>query len=338
MNEWKDKFRKHIPRFIRNDFPRKVFAFFLSLLLVLMIRSNLDNTGKRAISGVKVHFQLPENYQFQTKMEPEVYLTIQVEGNESLVEKLRPESFEIIKKVTPSEAKEGTVTFTAEDIKYKGSRLFNQLEIKDFSPEKCKLELDHYIVRHDIPIEVTYDKNELPEGYTLLEVVLPQDQKTVSVRGPSRIVSSLKRISTERIPLVKATQGFNNTVRLKSPDADVTLASDKLMVEVKIAGRINQEISAVPVQARFSLPGTAGMSCTVEPSAVKIYYEEPRRFSPLERAVKADFHPSVDISSIQGIAQCKVDCWTDRSDVRILRIEPETVTVTVTAKPETEPK
>ena len=325
----------HVPGFIRNDFRRKLFAVIIALLVTLLVNNNLDQVKTVEIANVTVKFELPQDVRFQSSVPPEFTATVTVQGKRSALDQLTESDFEIVKKVPATSLHDGSVKVLPSDVTLKKHIFFGPRPvIKGVSPGSFRLELDQYIVKSDIPININYDRKELPQGYVLTQVDTPEDQRFVTVRGPSRIVSGLKKIETERVPLDKATQTFTMTAGLIRPDGDVTFSFDRVPFTFHIAGQVGKDIFGVPVQLLLDQNAGNGLSYTVEPATVTIYLEEPA--TEVGKTDKSLLHPYVLTAGLkEGRTQCDVRCWCEKPDVRITSIVPDKVTVLVT-KPDPE--
>ena len=324
-----------IPGIIRNDFQRKLFAVIIALLVTLLVNDILDPVKTVEIANVTVKFELPQDIRFQSSVLPEFTATVTVQGKRSVLDQLTESDFEIVKKVPVASLHDGSVKVLPADVALKKHIFFGpKPTIRGVSPGSFRLELDQYIVKNDIPISINYDRKELPQGYVLERVDTPEDQQRVTVRGPSRIVSGLKKIETERVPLDKATQDFTMTVGLIRPDGDVTLSFDRVPFTFRISGQVGKDIFGVPVQLLLDQNSGNGLSYVVEPATVTILLEEPA--TDVGKTDKTLLHPYVLTAGLkEGRTQCDVRCWCEKSDVRITAIVPDKVTVLVT-KPEPE--
>lgn len=326
-----------IPGIIRNDFRRKLFSVVIALLVTLLVNDILDQDKTAEISNVPVKFELPQDIRFQSSVPPEFTATVTVRGKRSVVDRLTESNFEIVKKVSVKSLHDGTVKIFPTDVTLKKHIYFGAAPVvRAVSPGSFRLELDQYIVKDGIPININYDRKELPQGYVLERVDTPEDQRFVTVRGPSRIVTGLKKIETERVPLDKATQDFTTTVGLIRPDGDVTLSFDRVPFTFRISGQVGKDIFGVPVQLLLDQKSGDGFSYTVEPATVTVYLEEPA--TEVGKTDKSLLHPYVLTAGLkEGRTQCEVRCWCEKKDVRITSIVPDKVTVLV-SKPDAENK
>jgi len=319
-----------VPGFIRKDFQRKLFAVIIALLVTLLVNNNLDQVKSQDVAEVPVKFELPQTLRFQSSVPPEFTTVVTVQGKRSMVDRLTGSDFEIVKKVSEGSLHNGIVKILPSDVTLKKHIFFGAAPVvKAISPSSFRLELDQYIVKDDIPININYDRKELPQGYVLERVDTPEDQRFVSVRGPSRIVSGLKKIETERVPLDKATQNFTMTVGLIRPDGDVSLSFDRVPFTFLISGQVSKDISGVPVQLLLDQNTGDRYSYAVEPAAVTIYLEEPA--AEVGKTDKTLLHPYVQTVGLkEGRTQCEVKYWCEKPNVTITGIVPDKVTVLVT--------
>jgi len=328
------KKRSGILGFICNDFLRKLFAVIIAILVMLQVKGTLDGENTPNIPNVRVKFELPEGIRFQSSVPPEFTATVSVKGKRSVVDNLKESDFEIVKKVS---GKDGNVKITKADVTLKKRFFFRAPPtIESVSPDSFHLELD-LIIQKDVPVNLVYDRNELPQGYRVEKVESPEDQKDVTVRGPSRIVSGLKKIDTERVPLDKATGKFTMDVRLIRPSDNVSLSFDSVPFTFNITGKVEKNILGVPVQLLMDQKSENGLSYSVEPATVTVNFEELA--VEVGRTEKSQLHPYVLATGLkEGRTQCKVQWWCDKSDVEITSVSPEMVTVLVTKTAPEKPK
>lgn len=337
-----EKRKSGILGFVRNDFRRKLFSVIIALLVTLLVNDILDQEKTADISNVPVKFELPQDIRFQSSVLPEFTATVTVRGKRSVVDRLTESDFEIVKKVTGKSLHDGNVKIVASDVTLKKHIFFGAVpRVRAVSPGSYHLELDREITKEDIPININYDRKELPQGYVLERIDTPEDQRFVTVRGPSRIVSGLKKIETERVSLDKATQDFTMTVGLIRPDGNVTLSFDRVPFTFRISGQVGKNILGVPVQLLLDQKSGDGLIYTVEPAAVTVNLEEPA--AEVGKTEKSHLHPYVLTAGLkEGRTQCDVRCWCEKNDVRITSIVPDKVTVLVTkpapAKPQPTPQ
>lgn len=337
MNKMSDGARKEpwIWGLIRNDFQRKLFAVIIALLVTLLVNGTLDDqVTEKNIENVPVNFLLPEG--FRLSAPPEDTVTVTVKGKRSMLEQLKASEFRIDKNVTGSSLHDGNVRITASDVTVKRKKTIKNMlsddpEVTAVSPGVSHLALDREITREEIPININYDWKELPQGYVLEQIDRPENQRFVTVRGPSRIVSGLKKIETERIPLDKATQDFTTTVALQSPGEGVTLSFDRVTCTFRISGQKEKDFVDVPVQLLLDQKHD-GLSYNVAPRTVTVNLAEPVNEAGMTK--KEHLHPYVLAAGLkEGTIQCDVQCWCEKNNVRIISVNPEKVTVRVDPVP-----
>ena len=326
------KKRSGILGFICNDFLRKLFAVIIALLVTLLVKGSLDEDKTVVIDDVPVKFELPENVRFQSSIPPEITVKVTVWGKRSVVDNLTAADCEIVKKVPERSLRDGNVKISVSDVELKKKHILFAAtpEIRAVTPGSVHLELDR-IIQEDITVSFNYDKKELPQGYALDQAEMPEDRRQVRVTGPSRIVSPLKKIDTERVPLDKATQDFTMDVKLIRPSDSVSLSFDSVPLTFRISGQVPKDFSGVPVQLLLDPQSGDGPSYTytVEPAVVTVNLEEPA--TAVGKTEKPHLHPYVLTAGLkEGRTQCAVRFWSDKDDVRITSIVPDTVTVLVT--------
>lgn len=333
------KIAEKIPRWIRNEYSRKLTAVFIAVVVLIAVK-NQGQPQESIIKNVRVRFELPEKVRFQGHREPEVSVRVTVKGKSSILNRLAPDRFHLLVKVTEDDVRNGRVSLNPEDVVFNRSIFNEDVEIINVQPAIYDLKLDT-IVERKIPIHIAHSKKDLPAGYLLEEIRVPGDQEYVTVKGPERIVGNINRIDTVVIPLKQNRQDFSMTVPLICPDPDVTLSFDKVVVIGKIADQVIREMPDVPVRLLLAHPFNLKNinEYELQPEKVKIIYQEPRRRDSMENAVKASFLAMVDITGLNsGAKECQVLYRCARPDVKIIEVIPATVTVTVKKSDQTNGK
>lgn len=325
------KIAEKIPAWIRNDYSRKIIAILIAIVVLIAVK-NQGQPQESIIKNVPVRFELPQNInvKFRGNADPEFHVRITVKGKSSLLRRLTPDRFHLPVKIKEDDIQKGRVSLNPEDVVFNKSFFYDDVEVINVQPAIYDLKLDT-IVQRKIPIRIIHNKNDLPKGYSLEEIRVPEDQKYVTVTGPERIVKNYSEIDTVRIPLEEYTQKFNVKMQLVCPD-DVTLSFNEVVVTGRITDRETRKMSNVPVRLLLAHPFNLKNinEYKLEPEKVEIIYQEPRRGDRLENAVKGSFLTVVDSTGLSsGSKECQVLYWCTRPDVKIIEVIPSTVTVTV---------
>ena len=327
MTDFQKKLVSRIPGFIRRNFLRKVSAAFFAFVIVATVRSSQDQTVSARLNNVRVRFELSQDVLFQTSVPPEISVSIDVTAKRSLLERLNPDDFELVKRITPDDVKRNSVSFDLQDVVFKRPRMQDRVTVRNILPGNQPLELDQ-IVRVEKMVKLNLDVSELPSGYVFKQAQTPADQKKVVVQGPSRIVSKIKEITTEKVPLVNATQNFTTTVKLIRQDDELVFSFDKVLVDVEISERIHREFAGVPVQILLTPPNDPDMEYTVDPATVTVSLDKSSIGLTEWDIVKSELHPYVNVTDREERIQCEVLCWSDRKDINIISVTPKKVTLT----------
>lgn len=328
---FQEKLLRFVPKIIRHDFGRKVIALTLTALIYFAVT---EQTGQsKTVDDVEVKLALPENLVDIGGKIPHASVT--VTGPERLLKSLSRGDFSI---VLPFDATFTPGRTTYQIPLYPGNvKSPFGVSVVKVEPSVMSFEVDR-IVSKPLPMEPVYSPDSaLPEGYTVGKVTFAQP--VVSVTAPETMLSNLKAIQTDVIPLDKTTQSFSYTVGLKSPNPSITLTPAKVMVNVEILKEFEtRTFKDVPIRI---LNATGRQELTVDilsDSDVDVIVEGNR--SVLELLEPENLKPYIDVSRIEksGIYNMNVNCWVDRDDVRIKTIHPDLLSVKLIFDPSSSPE
>ena len=326
--ERKARILHFVPHIIRHDFWRKFAAVVFAAIVTSFVYSRVETVEVMDIQGVKVNLSLKDNLVYQSLTEPEYFVSLTVEGDSRLLSKLTASDFRIRKDVFLAEyEKNSSIQILPSDVKCikPGS---GSLKILFVTPASIPLNLDRVIVRDDVPLRAIYSAEDLPPDYKV-SVRFSPDQDSVRVTGRSRTLNSMQFVQTEKFKVSKtATNSYSFDVRLER-QPNVFYSFDTVKVFVDITGPAPREFTNVPIQI------------LVNPAMMKESYAislNPRDVSVRVKAnssmgydlLAEEIHPYIDISGITepGKYTVSVKCWSDRNNIEILDVRPETVSVT----------
>jgi YbbR domain-containing protein len=156
---------------------------------------------------------------------------------------------------------------------------------------------------------------------------ITSEPAVVEVVGPVSLLGDLKNATTEPVSIDKATRAIRDTVT-------VGVANDNLRLRQPISATVTVEIA--PVADERVMPAVAvratnvpeGRSATVTPDTVRLIVRGPK--DRLGALLDTALEPHVDLTGLKpGRMTLPVKVASPASDVEIVRIEPESVRVTI---------
>lgn len=320
-NEKHGWFYRRIPRFIRVDFGRKFATLLLSVLVYFSV---LDRIGsEREIHDVPVKVQVPESLVLQS-VKPD-RITVRVRGSEGFIQGLSGNDLAVLLKVDPSNIDKSysySIPLTPKSV----STPFGAKVIA-LSQYDVHVELDR-LVPKNVALKPIFDtESKLPDGYAVSKVTLnPQE---ITVTAPSAMIENISELQTKPIPLGGITQNFTYTADVSVPNKSFIVTPSKTLVQVEvIKERESRIFSAVPVRVLNSVSGEKNLPIEIlSAPSVEITVSGPKGVVEMMR--KDDLKPYIDVSQINkpGIYKVNVNCWSDRDNVSVKSIYPETISV-----------
>jgi hypothetical protein len=175
-----------------------------------------------------------------------------------------------------------------------------------------------------VPVVPAVEGDPAP-GYVVGRIT--SDPAVVEVVGPLSLLGDLKSATTEPVSIDKASRQVRDTVT-------IGVANDNLRLRLAASATVTVEIApvaaervldAVPVRAR-NVP--EGRSATVMPEAVRLIVRGPK--DRLGELIETGVEPHIDLTGLQpGRVTLPVKVMTIAPDIEVVRIEPESVRVTI---------
>ncbi len=332
---WMTKILPHVPYAIRHDFWRKLFA--LVFAVILTVYAHLNTTQKKGDSKpvsidfghVKVQFVADNNAFTLVKRTPEdtdVLVRMKISGG---TDELKSDDFYIECPVTQSEIdRNGAKELAPDMVKCRKDIDFI---VDEIYPEAITLDAVDYVAEKTVPVRIDYDPQEVMAGYRVTSV---QTEKQVVIRGLKGEIGGVSELRTEKLPLSDVSNSFSRMVRLIPPDGNgerVKLLSDAVRVEVKIEKSQSITFDGLPLQVIFDKVGANSLAITkIQPETVSVQVEGLSSIPAAE--MERQIHPVLNLSDLKTPGVYTIDrirCLTDNDDIKVLRVTPSQVTVTL---------
>jgi len=308
--------------FITRDWVRKSLALFFALFIYWQVNNALKR--EEHISGVPVVFHLSQDLMPMSSKVVTLYVKVRrIPGDK----RLDARSISVNADVSSANRQaDGTykVRFSKKNFQAESG-----IEVVSWSPKEVVLKLQRRITR-DIPVAARFS-GTLPERFNMSEVVsIPH---SVTVSGLESVVSELKEIPTNPIPLAECERGFEYETTL-ALQPGISADPESVKVRIGIENVIRREFKRMPVgifgdgesgvRAAVAAPGKAEVSVVLRGT---------------ERAL-ADFTAQdlrlyVDVYNVTtpGEYLRPVNCHIRRPGIEVLSIVPAEMKVSISKVP-----
>lgn len=250
-----------VPSFIRTDFLRKLVALIFAVLLWCLVRYQLDQTDTYRDVPVKVE------YDANSMLVEKEMLTVNVvlRGSRQRLQKVR--SADLRGTVRIPRVEKGVYFY---DIVLRADNFAVPLgtTISEIKPDRDTLSVDVIDAKKGIPIRVRYSGN-LREGYQITKCTLVPS--TVDIRGPAKLLSEIKELVTEPVPLDETVKdSFEFKTRLV-PMFSVMPSADTISVMVDVARQtLEQSYQELPLSILTAPDSSLQLADPLPPVTVRI--------------------------------------------------------------------
>ncbi len=310
---------KWIPHIIRHDFLRKFFAMLFAGLICAFVyyeKKNSEVVERYVLHNVQPMLMLKEG--FVLRSSDPVSLTLTLSGPKNILNKLKPEDFDIKKVIGEQEYRDQKVRFSIDDIRYN----VKEIAIQKLYKEEVPLALDK-IVTAALPVQTTqYNELRLPEGYYVKGVTV-QNGSTVNVTGSEYLIRNIKFLTLEEIPLDSQVADFTTVAKIK-PVPELHLAKTEVPVTVQIDRKIRREFKNLNVNVMLP-PGRVASSNVIFPEKKVTVWVEGER-NDIEALRESDLAPYVNLSNLSAGVQLvgvPVKCYLAKNGITVLKVMPD---------------
>ncbi len=320
------KIKLHMPGFIRNDFLRKLVAFFFAVLIWKAVDVQLHEFETFSDVPVRINYEAGK-----VVVETEsITVNVTVRGSRRRLQKLRVEDISI----------QADVPVIAEGVRNYELRITDDdvntppgVRVQTISPARIQIPVDRIISR-ELPVKVV-EQGKIAKGYRIEKRdVVPSK---VTVIGASKLVNEIAWLNTKTIVLREnIASDFNqDNVQLDVP-TNLRVSPRMVHVAYSIAQHTTQKnVTGILVKLLHTNKGRLEIKNT--PNNVSVTVRGTTQ--DLEKVNSTTLQAFVDISSIAdpGTYELPVNVWPDNPAVSIEYVNPETIEI-MAAQPVTETK
>ena len=295
----------------------KIIALLLALVLHLFLRG--DSEEVQAVF-VPVSATIPQNRVLLSESVSRIKLTVR--GKRSALDRLDESGVPALR-VEMADLEDGTFEFSPDLF-----RLPPGITVTAVQPPSMKVETD---LRDQKSIQVVpRARGEVAPGYRLVgREVRPAE---VTIVGPKRALKEMTAVVTEPIDVSGRTASFSTEAIINDKNSDnITFSPRRVEVDIEIEPiLIRRTFADVPVELR----GGNGEDAEIVPARVNVTLNGPK-------VLLNEMEPTDIVAIVEGLdrgpriplsAQRPVVLEGLPRDVTAMRIEPETVTVTLAVK------
>lgn len=292
-----------LPRIITEDWPRKLTALFFTVLIWLSVNNQLQD--HIVLQGVPVVLEydpnsvIPESDMFT--------VDVKVRGQSNILQTLQTSDINI-------RAAIGSVTrdmpFYSVPLSPDNASSPFGTKVVEIIPSRLQVGIDRIVRRQNIKVAPRF-KGSLPKGYARARTkVFP---KTVSVRGPSKVVQDMNEVTTNPIMLDENLDAdFETDVRLERiPKVSFSTESVHVTVEVSRSS-IERPFSELPLH--LMLPPGKLLRAAESPPTISVTLRGPQIV--LNELKSTSIRAFVDVSDITnpGRYRVPVQVWVEAAD------------------------
>lgn len=314
-----------IPRIITEDWPRKLTALFFAVLIWFSVNNQLQD--HIVLQGVPVVLEydpnsvIPESDMFT--------VDVKVRGQSNILQTLQTSDVNIRASIGPVSR---DMPFYSVPLSPENASSPFGTKVVEIIPNRIQVGIDRIVRRQNVKVVPRF-KGSLKKGYSLARTkVIP---KTVSLRGPSKIVQDVDEITTEPILLEESLDAdFETDARLERIPK-VSLSTESVHVSVELSrSSIERPFSDLPLH--LLLPPDKPLRAAEPPPKVSVTLRGPQIV--LEKLKSTAIRAFVDVGDITnpGRYRVPVQVWVNAGDnVSRESVFPEMVEVElVTVKPD----
>ncbi|MCK5834365.1 MAG: hypothetical protein KAG98_01365 [Lentisphaeria bacterium] len=309
------------------NFPKKVFALFLAVVIWFAVSSDIQNTI--SFSEIPVELKVSNSdYMLIYKDQPKVSITIK--GTAEGIRELRSQDIRI--PFIVAAAQHGTdltnsqILQVNQPIDLSTISLPNGLRVVRVAPSRLTVVLDRKITKR-IPVVVVTSGN-LPENVKELEErreVIPSE---IKVTGPASIVNKMANIRTKPIhfdssPINSFSNQYSQIVELTKQVSSIKVSPKEVSVLLKLSEtKKEKSYFDIPVALIDYSRGRKLVTKQKIPNLNQVVLYGANQL--LEKFDKANIKAFVDISAVKKESLEKVDVhvWVDDLELKVRFISP----------------
>ncbi len=292
-----------LPRIITEDWPRKLTALFFAVLIWLSVNNQLQD--HIVLQGVPVVLEydpnsvIPESDMFT--------VDVKVRGQSHILQTLQTSDINIRAAIGPVSR---DMPFYSVPLSPENASSPFGTKVVEIIPNRIQVGIDRIVRRQNVQVAPRF-KGSLKKGYSRSRTkAIP---KTVSLRGPSKIVQDLDEVSTEPIMLDESQDAdFETDVRLERIPK-VSFGTETVHVSVELSrSSIERPFSDLPLH--LLLPPDKPLRAGEPPPTVSVTLRGPQIV--LDELKSTAIRAFVDVSDITnpGRYRVPVQIWVEAGD------------------------
>jgi len=301
------KFRKKTLASLTNNLATKIFSFFITIILWLIV------VGSKNVEMLK---EIPVSYNLSSELiiSNQVLNKIQIRflGPRSVLRDLISNNYTV--NLDLRDKRSGFVNFR---LKNEIVNLPIGVKVLDVYPETISIKLDS-VTKKIVDLKIMHDNN-LQDGYKIKEISINPEK--VEISGAQSDIATINTIFTEKIDLSKLTVPENIFVNIDKTDKITNYSVDKVLVYFNVVPVIEtRKYSDILISANLN------DRFKINPTTVDIFIEGPKLL--LDKLNKEDIIANIDISlNAVGTYKEEVAVVLPYDELNITSIIPKRVSV-----------
>ena len=308
-------FKLSVPQFIKEDFYRKLIAFFFACLIWYFVNRHISEV--ETFKNVKVDV-IPQSagQVIVSNYKPEI--SVEIRGPRQILNNL--------------ESKDIQVSVNVDDVFRPGLneirilqehiKLPKGLQVESIITKAVNVNVDT-IVEKEVDVKLRYT-NRLSDKYSLLREPTVEPARVV-IKGPSRRLASINYVDTRSIYIdPNRTTDFSVTTKVAVPDG-VEMNYNNVTAYVELKKRI--EFKSLPVQNVYVLyTGDLKDTVKIEPVGQAFAYVNgpPALLESLD--VEKDVKLFIEVSD-PAVRTYEIQFWCRDPNINQVKITPSRVTL-----------
>jgi hypothetical protein len=292
----------------------KFLSIALAVLIWLLVAD--QRAVERTVRAPLEFHNVPEGLELVN--DPPETVEVRVRGTSSVLARLLPS--EVVGVLNLAPARPGTRLFhlLTDEV-----RVPYGVQVAQVTPATIPLSFERSGSRI-VPVVPAVEGDPAP-GYVAGRIT--SVPAVVEVVGPVSLLGDLKTATTEPVSIDRAARPVTDTVTVGVANDNLRLREPiSAVVTVEIAPvKAERVLAAVPVRTT-NVP--TGRSATVAPDAVRLIVRGPK--DRVDALLESTLEPHVDLTGLQpGRMTLPVKVTAAAPDIEVVRIEPESVRVTI---------
>lgn len=320
-----------------NDWPRKVSAIVLAILIYSIVRIQLQQ--ERTFDHVRVKV-VTDNPKLVVLDDEPVYVSVSLEGTKRSISRLKSQQIQIVHKIDAM-TELGPYTFILGDKDINLPPGVQLTGATPFSPARVNVQLDR-VIEKNIDVRILINRESIPNGWE--EKFSKSQPRKVNVRGPRTYLDSLNYIDTEEVEIVRrldTPKRVVQSVKLVKPSGILSMSHST--VEVNIELNKNKDFTRfnnIGVQVLNSGDPELVVTKFIDPPFISVSVKGDR--NEIDFLEDSHIKAFIEIDNDVGVGETlrPIRVWLDpqnRESCTISSKTPESLRIVVGKKSESKP-